>query len=52
MAFIAFGKPLLVLFMVLVMGIPLTHYLKRDAKYAASKHLPQETRNKIWYGMQ
>jgi hypothetical protein len=49
MVIIAFGMPLLVLSMALVMGGPFIYYLKRDQEYAITSGLPQEKRLETWY---
>lgn len=47
---ILLGMPLLVLFMMLVMGIPFAYYLKHDIKYEAAAHnQPENIRIKSWY---
>lgn len=47
---IVIGIPLLVGFMMLVMGAPFFYHLKRDRAYEATKGQPEEIRLKIWYG--
>jgi len=44
------GIAFLILFMFAVMGAPCAYFLTRDARYAASKHLPEDKRLQIWYG--
>jgi len=46
---IAVGMPLWVGFIVVVMGLPLLHYLKRDEKYNATKGQPESIRLNAWY---
>ncbi len=50
MIVIAIGMPLLVLFMMLVMGVPFFYYLKRDRAYEATAGQPEEVRTKVWHG--
>lgn len=50
MAAITVGMPFLVLFMLLVMGIPFSYYLKRDREYDAMKSQSESVRVNMWYG--
>lgn len=45
MAILIFGKLLLVTFMLIVMGVPLVRYIKRDAEWDASGDRTPEN----WY---
>lgn len=47
---IVLGMPFLVLFMMLVMGVPFFYYLKRDRAYEATNGQSEEIRVKTWYG--
>lgn len=47
---VVIGIPLLVLFMLLVMGVPFVYYLKRDQAYEATRGQPESVRLKAWYG--
>jgi hypothetical protein len=46
---IVLGMPLLVGFMMLVMGVPFFYYLKRDRVYELTRGQPEEVRIKAWY---
>ena len=46
---IVMGIPLLVLFMVLVMGVPFVYYLKCDRAYEATRGQPESVRLNAWY---
>lgn len=50
MTVIAFGIPFLVLFMILVMGIPFLYYLKRDRASDVAKDRPEEIQAHAWHG--
>ncbi len=45
MAMLICGKLLLVTFMIVVMGVPLVHYMKRDARWDHGKERTPEN----WY---
>lgn len=47
---IVIGVPLLVLFMMSVMGIPFVYYLKRDSAYETMQGQPEAVRLRTWYG--
>ena len=44
------GMPTIVFLMVLVLGLPIVHYGKRDSAYMAAKGQPEKVRKDIWYG--
>jgi len=46
---ILIGMPLLVSFMVFVIGAPLIYYLKRDRAFEPMKDQPEDIRRKAWY---
>jgi hypothetical protein len=50
MGLLIMGKMMLVGFMMVVMGVPMLHYLKRDRAYEATEGQPEEVRLKVWYG--
>ena len=49
---IIIGIPLLVFFMLMVMGIPFVHCLKLDRAYEATHGQADDVRLKVWYGYQ
>lgn len=50
MGLLIMGKIMLVGFMMMVMGVPMRYYFKRDRAYEATEGQPEEVRLNTWYG--